>query len=213
MPASTLPGPHSTHVAQAARGQRAHHLHPPHGAEGLPVQRVAYRLRIRGRSHVDVVDDRHDRCRDGHRSQPFLQAVGGGLHQAGVERRGDSQRQSALGAAGLEQLAGGVSTPALVPAITVCLGSLKLTASTTSPLAARRIGAACLHGLGVQAEDGGHGTHPHRHRVLHGLGAQAHQGQRVGQRQRAGSHQGGVLAQRMTGHGSRHGRPRPRQAR
>jgi hypothetical protein len=91
-----------------------------------------------------------------------------------------------------------LSTPAFVPAMTVCFGSLKLAAETTSPVAARaaaqparprrRRGRGCRHRAGAD-----------RHRLLHRLGAKAHQRQRLGERERSAATSARVLAERMPG--------------
>ena len=65
--------------------------------------------------------------------------------------------------------------------------------------------AGRLDGGEVQAQDGGHGSLPHRHRLLHVLPAAAHRGHRVAQAQRPRGHQGRVLAQAVPRHV---GRPR-----
>ena len=93
-----------------------------------------------------------------------------------------------------------LSTPALVPAMTVCFGSLKLAASTTSPRRRGRPAAQpSTHRVRVEAEDRRHRAGADRHRLLHRLGAKAHQRQRVGEAQRAGGDERGVLAERMAG--------------
>ena len=105
-----------------------------------------------------------------------------------------------------------LSTAALAPEITVCLGSLKLAADTTAPVSAAARAQPSHHGCGLQPEDGRHRAGAHRHRLLHRLRAKAHQRQRIGQRQRAGGHQRGVFAQRVAGQ-RRRLRRRPRRAR
>ena len=69
MPASTLPGPHSTMCVDAARADRLHRLDPAHRAEGLAIQRVADRRRVGLDRDVDVVDDRDLRRGDRRRRQ------------------------------------------------------------------------------------------------------------------------------------------------
>ena len=69
------------------------------------------------------------------------QALRGGLQQRAVKRRRHRQQQCALGAARLRSRIAR-STAALLPAITICPGALKLTGSTTSPCAASRHASA-----------------------------------------------------------------------
>ena len=114
------------------------------------------------------------RCR-----QPFLQPFGGRLHQAGVERRRHRQRQGTLGAAGLEHFAGlfdrfpAAGDHGLRRIVEIHrlhdFGRVRAEA-------AHRLGTALDHLLRVHAQDGGHRTGAHRHRVLHRLGAKPHQG-------------------------------------
>jgi hypothetical protein len=92
-----------------------------------------------------------------------------------MERCRHRQRQRALGACGLEGFAGLPRRPCCRRSRSA--GSLKLTASTTSPLAAHggRLGATSYHFCSIQAQNRGHGARAHRHRLLHGCSAQAHQ--------------------------------------
>ena len=107
MPASTLPGPHSTIVVIAARLDGLHAFDPAHRAEGLLVQ-SASRMRsgLGFDLDLDVVDHRNLRRGERRGRQLFPQLLGRRLHQARMERRRHRQRQRALGAIGLEHFAG-----------------------------------------------------------------------------------------------------------
>jgi hypothetical protein len=170
------------------------------------------RLRIRATATSMLLTTGCDRCRDGHVLQAFLQAVGGRLHQAGMERRRDRQRQRALGAAALSSSqavhAGlGAGDHGLLGIVEV--GRLppprrwrhrrSAQPATTASASRPRMAAMAPTPTGTAS--------------CMACARRRTSGKRVGQRQRAGGHQGAVLAQRMAGHGSRHGPAFGRQAR
>ena len=124
-----------------------------------------------------------------------------------MERRADTGKGKVRLAPRAFSTSQAFSTPALLPAHHGLLGIIEVDGIDHLAAGRSRLQAALAHLVGLQPQDGGHGALPHRHRFLHGLGAKAHQRQRIGQRKRPGSHQGGVLAQRMSGH--RHRRSAP----
>ena len=98
------------------------------------------------------------------------------------------------------------STAPVWPAMTIWVGSLKLTGSTTAPgSAAAASRQTARTSSAPQAEDDGHAALPDRHRVLHRLGAEAHQRHRVLEADHAGGDQRRVFAEAVAGH---HGRRR-----
>ena len=64
----------------------------------------------------------------------------------------------------------------------------------------RRFLAVGGDGVVVQTYDGGHGAGAFRHGFLHGEATQFNQLDRIGKRQGAAAHQGGILAQAVTSH-------------
>jgi hypothetical protein len=86
-----------------------------------------------GEGHVDVVDHRDDRRLEftsASRSAGARRPASSGWSGNGAETGSGSARLAPRPSAPRRP----ASTPALLPAITVCFGSLKLAASTTSPL-------------------------------------------------------------------------------
>ena len=87
MPASTLPGPHSTTWLSPRARKACTTSTQRTGAEGLAVQRIADRIRIGLHRHVDVVDQRDARRGKGHVGQALAQGLGRRAHQRTMERR------------------------------------------------------------------------------------------------------------------------------
>jgi hypothetical protein len=63
-----------------------------------------------------------------------------------------------------------------------------------------RLGGDRRRRLDVEAEQGRHGAHSDRHRLLHGAAANAQQPRRVGKRKRSGCRERRIFPERMTGH-------------
>ena len=182
MPASTLPGPHSTMCVTPRARMRLHDLDPAHRAEGLAHERVADRGGIGLDRDVDVVDDRN-------------------------LRRRESTSSPAAPAAARPPASSGSNGTAPTPAAAArawrpCAFSTSQAFSTRGLAAGdhglRRIvevdrfdrlrraapkphclGAAGDAPVGVQAQDRGHRAGADRHRLLHRLRAKAHQRHRI----------------------------------
>jgi hypothetical protein len=119
--------------------------------------------------------------------------VGGGLHQAGMEGRGDGEEEGALGAPRLGDLhralhgLPGAGDDHLRGVVVV------------GGLADAAPGLGLLGDPGgrveVEAEEGGHGALPHRDGGLHRLAAEAQEAGGVGDREGTRGAEGGVFAQ------------------
>ena len=127
MPASTLPGPHSTDVRQAARAHRLHHLDPAHRRRRPGG--TAHRGCASGRSRTatSTLLTTADRAASRTARRPAARAArsAAGFIRLRMERRRHRQRAARAWRPGLEHLAG-LSTPALLPAITVCFGIVEV---------------------------------------------------------------------------------------
>ena len=183
MPASTLPGPHSTMCVDAARAHAPAPSRPsapgrrPGGTarRGSPPARSATAtsmLLITGMR--GAAKRRRRRAARAAARPPASSGSNGTAPTPAAAARAWRPRPSAARRP--------ASTPALVPAITVCFGSLKLAASTDlAGLAAATSAQPSRTACGVEAEDRRHRAGADRHRLLHRLRAKAHQRQRVGQ--------------------------------
>ena len=106
--------------------------------------------------------------RNGERAEVGGQALLRRLHQRAVEGGGDGQRSARLAPAAL-QPSMARSTAAAWPAITIWPGALRLAGDHHLALAA--VAQASSTAAQVEAEDRGHRTLAHRHRLLHVLAA------------------------------------------
>ena len=198
MPASTLPGPHSTMWVTPRARMRLDRLDPAHRRRtpGGTAHRGSPPARSRTATSMLLTTGMTGASNGV--SSPAVRA--GARRPASSGSNGTAPTPAAAARAWRPSPSAArrpCSTPAFVPAITVCFGSLKLTASTTSPLAAAASAQPSTTACGVEAEDRRHRAGADRHRLLHRLGAKAHQRQRIGQAQRAGGDQRGVLAERV----------------
>ncbi|MCY1417247.1 hypothetical protein D3C76_829880 [compost metagenome] len=119
-----------------------------------------------------------------------------------MRRHADRQRHGALGATRLARLDGAIHGPGGAGDHDL---ARRVEVHRADHFALGGFGTGSGHVGIVQTEDCGHATGTGRHGFLHQLAAALHQFHRSGERQAAGSHQRGVLAQAMAGDERRSG--------
>ena len=190
MPASTLPGPHSTTWVTPRARIACTDLDPAHRAVGLAIR--ARRGSPRGRSRRAtsmLLMTGICGAAIATLGQPLAQPLGGRLHQARMERRRHRQRQRALRARRLEQLAGlvdaglGAGDHGLLRIVEVDRLD-DLAARRARPRRSRRAPPSASRPRIAAIAPTPTGT-----ASCIACGAKAHQRQRVGKRQRAGGDQ------------------------
>ena len=181
-------------MRHALRGHIGHALAPAHRAGDLLDQKLADPVGIGHWGSEHVRDHRHDRLVHHHLGQRLGHRVGGRLHQAAMERRGDREQHGALGALGLGDLdraldrrlvAGHHHLPAAI-----VVGGL-------ADLALRGFVRHRDGGLVIEAEQCGHRAGADRGRLLHRQAANPQEPRGVGNRQAARGGQRRIFAERM----------------
>ena len=179
------------------RDDEAYRLRPLDRAMNLLHQQFAEPLRLGFGTRMNIVHHRHCGRTYTDTGKIARKLLTGRLHQAGMKRGADRERQGSLGAFFLA-----CSDSALHGGRMTCDHYLArgIEIHRCHDLGASRLNAGQFDQIIIQSEHSRHGALPDRYRRLHIRSAIANQSHRIGELQSTRTNQRGEFAKAMPGH-------------